>query len=121
MSSQHDNVIRFVPRPLEIVALAPLVRHGRYTNPRYVSFWLGGEEELSDDGEGHDVNWSVKPLPGNMWEVIKVIRTFMPGEEPEDAIESSGPVDLEGMRSYLANTEFAIGDELFEILKTRAD
>ena len=121
MNDSSDNVIRFVPRPLEIVALAHLVQHGRYANPRYDSFWLGSEEELSDNGEGFHINWSVKPRSGNKWEVIKVTRTFTPGEEPEDEIESSGSIDLEAMRSYLEKTEFPIGDELFEILKTRSD
>ena len=121
MNDTSDNVIRLVPRPLEIIALAQLVRHGRYANPRYTSFWLGGEEELADDGEGYDINWSVKPLPGNKWEVIKVTRTFRPGEEPDDATESSGPLDLEGMRTYLERTDFPIGEELFEVLKTRTD
>ena len=116
-----NNVIRFVPRPLEIIALAQLLRHGRYTRPRYDSFWLGGEDELSDDGEGYDINWSVKPLPENKWEVIKVIRTFTPGQEPDDTLESSGPLDLDGLRSYLARTDFPIGEELFEVLKTRTD
>ena len=121
MTSNRNNVIRFVPRPLEIVSLEQLVRHGRYANPSYISFWLGGEEELSDDGKGYDINWSLKPLPGNKWEVIKVTRTFMPDEEPEDATESSGPLDLKGMRSYLERMDFPIGEELFEILKTRTD
>lgn len=119
MTCNSKNVIRFVPPPLEIITLAQLVEHGRYANPRYSSFWLGGEEEWSGDGEGYDISWSVEPLPGNKWEVIKVTRTFRPGEEPEDVTQSSGPFDLEGMRSYLANTDFPIDGELFEILKTR--
>lgn len=121
MNGNRNNVIRFVPRPLEIVSLEQLVRHGRYANPSYSSFWLGGEEELSDDGEGYDINWSVKPLPGNRWEVVKVTRMFTPGEEPDDGIESSGPLDLEAMRSYLEKRGFPISAELFEILQTRAD
>ena len=121
MTCNDNNIIRFVPPPLEIVALAQLVRHRRYANPRYISFWLGEEEERSDDGEGHDISWSVKPLPGNWWEVIKVARTFRPGEELENAVKSSGPLDLEAMRCYLEKTDFPIDDELIEILKTRTD
>jgi len=41
-----DNVVRFVPRPLEIVSLAQLVPHGRYVAPRHGSFWFASEEEL---------------------------------------------------------------------------
>ena len=121
MTCNSKNVIRFVPPPLEIITLAQLVEHGRYANPRYSSFWLGGEEEWSGDGEGYDISWSVEPLPGNKWEVIKVTRTFRPGEEPEDTIEKSGPLTLDALRFYLAETDHPISNELFDVLKTRAD
>lgn len=119
MTSNTDNVVRFVPRPLEIVSLAQLVPHGRYVAPRHGSFWFASEEERADDGEGQDINWSLKPLPGNRWEVIKAIRTIRPGEEPETADESTGPLDLDALRSHLEAIGFPLGDELFDILKTR--
>ena len=121
MNARSDNVIRFIPRPLEIITLEQLVRHGRYATPRYLSFWLAGEEERSEDGEGHDIHWSVKPLPGNLWEVVKATRTFRPGDAPEESTETSGPLDLDGLRSYLADRDFPISDALFEVLKSRSE
>lgn len=121
MTSNTDNVVRFAPPPRGIVSLAQLAAHGRYVAPRDGSFWLASEEERTDDGEGQDIDWSVKPLPGNRWEVIKAIRTVRPGEEPEDASGSSGPLDLKALRSHLEAVGLPLGDDLLDILETRKD
>ena len=63
---------------------------------------------------GHEIRNTFTPN-------TKVTRTFMSGTEPEDKIQCSGPLNLEALRLHLADSDYPISDELFEVLKTRAD